>query len=168
MDSTRAWIVELQTLGEAPLPPVAESVRRSDDEAAREASDGSVPVTEAPSGRLAFVRDAKGRFHPEKQIQIKNSLLAAVGFLELANASDFAANVWNLDPMPTYVLVLMAIGAVCALGMLYFVVRDAMLSCTTTATSGPSAATCTHSNSTTVTTPRCCAPSTPFSTSTSR
>jgi len=128
MDSTRAWIVELQTLGEAPLPPVAESVRWSDDEAAREASDGSVPVTEAPSGRLAFVRDAKGRFHPEKQIQIKNSLLAAVGFLELANASDFAANVWNLDPMPTYVLVLMAIGAVCALGMLYFVVRDAMLS----------------------------------------
>lgn len=68
------------------------------------------------------------RFQPARQTRLRNSLLAAVGFLELANAGDFAANVWNQTPVPLYVLVLMAIGGTAALGMIYFCICDGLLS----------------------------------------
>ncbi|PSR74663.1 hypothetical protein BD289DRAFT_448500 [Coniella lustricola] len=55
-------------------------------------------------------------------------MLAAVGFLEFANAGDFAANVWNESPVPIYALVFMALGGFAALCMLYFSVRDGILS----------------------------------------
>ncbi|KAF4999933.1 hypothetical protein FGRMN_2171 [Fusarium graminum] len=42
--------------------------------------------------------------------RLRNDLFAAVGFLELANAGDFAANVWNDTPVPIYAIVFMAIG----------------------------------------------------------
>lgn len=42
--------------------------------------------------------------------RLRNNLFAAVGFLELANAGDFAANVWNEVPVPIYAIVFMAIG----------------------------------------------------------
>ncbi|OBS25222.1 hypothetical protein FPOA_05755 [Fusarium poae] len=42
--------------------------------------------------------------------RLRNNLFAAVGFLELANAGDFAANVWNDVPVPIYAIVFMAIG----------------------------------------------------------
>ncbi|KAF5675755.1 hypothetical protein FHETE_2358 [Fusarium heterosporum] len=42
--------------------------------------------------------------------RLRNNLFAAVGFLELANAGDFAANVWNETPVPIYAVVFMAIG----------------------------------------------------------
>src|SRR6478736_2473615 len=38
--------------------------------------------------------------------RLRNNLFAAVGFLELANAGDFAANVWNDVPVPIYAFVL--------------------------------------------------------------
>ncbi|KAF3760333.1 hypothetical protein M406DRAFT_230236, partial [Cryphonectria parasitica EP155] len=58
----------------------------------------------------------------------RNNLLAAVGFLELANAGDFAANVWNETPVPKYALAMMALGGIAALCMIYFSVRDGVLS----------------------------------------
>ncbi|KAF9772296.1 hypothetical protein IL306_009998 [Fusarium sp. DS 682] len=46
--------------------------------------------------------------------RLRNDLFAAVGFLELANAGDFAANVWNDVPVPIYAIVFMAIGGTSA------------------------------------------------------
>ncbi|KAJ4252827.1 hypothetical protein NW762_010733 [Fusarium torreyae] len=47
--------------------------------------------------------------------RLRNDLFAAVGFLELANAGDFAANVWNDVPVPIYAIVFMVIGGCSAL-----------------------------------------------------
>lgn len=67
-------------------------------------------------------------FEPAQQTRLKNSLLGVVGFLELANAGDFSANVWNDVPVPTHAVVLMAIGGTFALLMSVFAFRDALLS----------------------------------------
>lgn len=85
------------------------------------------PLSETPSGCLTFVKRKNG-YRPERQTKLRNSLLAVMGFLELANAGDFAANVWNKIPLPVYAIVLMVMGASVALGILYFVVKDARLS----------------------------------------
>lgn len=58
---------------------------------------------------------------------LKNSLLAGVGFLELANAGDFAANVWNEIPVPKFAAVLMGIGGVFALWISIFAFMDIRL-----------------------------------------
>lgn len=63
-----------------------------------------------------------------RQQQIKNSLLAGVGYLELANAGDFAANVWNDIPVPRHAMILMAIGGPISLCMMLFAIRDFALS----------------------------------------
>jgi hypothetical protein len=51
-----------------------------------------------------------------------------VGFLELANAGDFAANVWNEIPVPGFAAALMAAGGTLALGISLFAFSDARLS----------------------------------------
>jgi hypothetical protein len=94
--------------------------------AAVERTDG-LPTSEAPAGSLNFVR-RKGRWQPESQTRLKNSLLLGVGFLEIANAGDFAANVFNFNPLPKYAVALMALGGILAFSMLYFVVVDSRLS----------------------------------------
>jgi hypothetical protein len=78
---------------------------------------------------VTFLR-RKGRYtpDPEKQYRLKNSLLAGVGFLELANAGDFAANVWNNVPVPLFAAVLMAVGGTLALSISIFAFQDARLS----------------------------------------
>lgn len=45
----------------------------------------------------------------------KNSLLLGVGYLDLTNALDFPANVWNQTPIPIYAMVLMGLGGSIAL-----------------------------------------------------
>ncbi|KAJ5583217.1 hypothetical protein N7535_001837 [Penicillium sp. DV-2018c] len=67
------------------------------------------------------------RLHLQQQ-EFKNSLLAGVGYLELANAGDFAANVWNEVPVPKFAAVLMGLGGVLALCMVLVAVRDLLLS----------------------------------------
>lgn len=86
-----------------------------------------VPTPAPPSESLAFIRQ-KGHYNPAKQSKLKNSLLAGVGFLELANAGDFAANVWNQIPVPSYAIALMAIGGTLALAISYFAINDARMS----------------------------------------
>ena len=76
---------------------------------------------------VAFTR-RKGRYTLAKEYSLKNSLLAGVGFLELANAGDFAANVWNEIPVPGFAAALMAVGGTVALGISLFAFRDARLS----------------------------------------
>ncbi|PLB40449.1 uncharacterized protein BDW47DRAFT_101128 [Aspergillus candidus] len=58
----------------------------------------------------------------------RNSLLASAGYLEFANAGDFAANVWNEVPVPRHAVILMAIGGPLALLMSLVAARDALLS----------------------------------------
>ena len=81
----------------------------------------------SPSECITFIKQ-KGHFNPAKQSKLKNSLLASVGLLELANAGDFAANVWNQVPVPPYAIALMAIGGALALGFSYYAFKDARLS----------------------------------------
>ncbi|OJJ73355.1 hypothetical protein ASPBRDRAFT_173983 [Aspergillus brasiliensis CBS 101740] len=69
-------------------------------------------------------------FHLSHQPLFRNSLLAGVGFLELANAADFAANVWNQIPVPKYAMVFMAIGGPIALLITLVAARDLYLSYT--------------------------------------
>ena len=52
-----------------------------------------------------FVRQKNG-WIPKEQYRLKNSLLAGVGLLELGNAGDFAANVWNQNPIPHFAMAL--------------------------------------------------------------
>ncbi|TKA77917.1 hypothetical protein B0A49_05464 [Cryomyces minteri] len=84
-----------------------------------------VPVS--TSERITFVA-RKGRYSPARQRKLKNSLLAGVGYLELANAGDFAANVWNEIPVPRFAMALMAIGGTFTLIMSYFAFKDVQLS----------------------------------------
>ncbi|KAG8161225.1 hypothetical protein KVR01_009489 [Diaporthe batatas] len=70
----------------------------------------------------------KSTFAPARQARLRNSLSPVVGLLELANAGDFAANVWNEVPVPTHAVVLMAVGGVFALAMSAFAFRDARAS----------------------------------------
>ena len=73
---------------------------------------------------LRYVKH-KGQYRLEQpRCQLKNNLLAAVGFFELANAGDFAANVWNAVPPVTIAVILMALGATGALVILTFAIFD--------------------------------------------
>jgi hypothetical protein len=89
---------------------------------------------ESPPSALMSVSDCvtftrrKGRYTLAKQYSLKNSLLAGVGFLELANAGDFPANVWNEIPVLGFAAALMAIGGTLALGLSLFAFSDARLS----------------------------------------
>ncbi|KAF4633164.1 hypothetical protein G7Y89_g4954 [Cudoniella acicularis] len=85
-----------------------------------------VPTTTA-ADCATFVKH-KRHFLLTKECRLKNSLLAGVGFLELANAGDFAANVWNDVPVPTFVAVLMGLGGTFALAMFVYAAVDAVLS----------------------------------------
>ncbi|KAM0722516.1 hypothetical protein Q7P37_001957 [Cladosporium fusiforme] len=59
--------------------------------------------------------------HPRRR---RNDLRLALGFLELANALDFAANVWNQTPPPVISVVFMALGGTGALLLLILGMRD--------------------------------------------
>ncbi|KAK3681748.1 hypothetical protein B0T22DRAFT_540082, partial [Podospora appendiculata] len=89
-------------------------------------SHGNAVLSDGPT--LRFVKE-KGIFRPLNQpANLRNSLLFAVGYLELANAGDFAANYWNDSPLPIHAIGLMAFGGTLAFLMLYFAWKDARLS----------------------------------------
>lgn len=89
-----------------------------------------LPMAEAPDGRLTFARQKNGRYLPARRSRLRNNLLLGVGFLEIANAGDFAANIWNRDPIQVFAQVLMGLGGTLALSMIYFATRDVVLSWT--------------------------------------
>ncbi|KAJ5384253.1 hypothetical protein N7517_002164 [Penicillium concentricum] len=122
-DSTSiAMEMDLLSPTESPPPVVPKLLR--------EASDITwLESLESKKGQVALVRRG-GRYRLLHQQQFKNSLLASVGYLELANAGDFAANVWNQIPVPRFAAVLMGIGGTLALGMVLVVIYDFRLSWT--------------------------------------
>jgi uncharacterized membrane protein len=127
MEGTTDAILELPTL--AP-PPTAETtiVEKAVVETSTPTpEEPELPKTAPPSECLTFIK-YRGRYQPAEQRTLKNSLLAGVGFLELANAGDFAANVWNEIPVKPWVMALMAVGGTVALGIIYYAFRDARLS----------------------------------------
>ncbi|KAI9368057.1 hypothetical protein BJX61DRAFT_525702 [Aspergillus egyptiacus] len=65
---------------------------------------------------------------PNHDKTLRNNLLPGVGYLELANAGDFAANVWNEIPVPRHAVILMAIGGPIALLVSIVAARDFSLS----------------------------------------
>lgn len=73
---------------------------------------------------LTFVRKTNGKFTLGKPLRIRSIPPLAIGFLDLANSGDFAANVFNRVPVPVYAIVLMAIGATIALVMSFVALRD--------------------------------------------
>lgn len=60
--------------------------------------------------------------------RINSIPLTAIGFLDLANSGDFAANIFNEIPVPKYAVALMTIGATCALAMSLVAFADARTS----------------------------------------
>jgi hypothetical protein len=89
--------------------------------------ESPTPTLQSTSDCVTFTK-RKDRYTPTNQARLKNSLLAGVGFLELANAGDFAANVWNEVPVPHFAAALMALGGTLALSISIFAFRDARLS----------------------------------------
>ncbi|KAK9240057.1 hypothetical protein V1525DRAFT_396737 [Lipomyces kononenkoae] len=97
------------------------------DPAARPAMPKS--VSDAPEQcRATFFRNEKGQYILQHCQKFENSLLSSVGLLELANAGDFAANVWNEIPVPKFAAALMAVGATTAGLMTFVAVWDGRLS----------------------------------------
>ncbi|KJZ73404.1 hypothetical protein HIM_07198 [Hirsutella minnesotensis 3608] len=90
---------------------------------ASSSSDVESPIpSDASPVKLAVARDGQIRFAPGSRLL--NNLSWVVGCLELANAGDFAANVWNQVPIPIYAIVLMAIGGTVAGVMCLFAFAD--------------------------------------------
>lgn len=77
---------------------------------------------------VTLVKD-RGRFGPVPGSRLVNNLSWAVGFMELANAGDFAANVWNDVPVPAVAVVFMAVGGTVAAVLSGFAFFDAGLAC---------------------------------------
>ena len=67
-------------------------------------------------------------WQPTTPTRLRPTLLMAVGFLELGNAGDFAANVFNMIPVPTWAAVLMGLGGSLALIVSACAFRDLQLS----------------------------------------
>ena len=67
--------------------------------------DSAPPIFRSQScgSPTTFVRQRNG-WTAQGQRRLKNSLLAGVGLLELGNAGDFAANVWNQIPEPHFAM----------------------------------------------------------------
>ncbi|KAK5988594.1 hypothetical protein PT974_10080 [Cladobotryum mycophilum] len=78
------------------------------------------------SERVTLVRRKDGYVLQEKP-KLEHNLFMAVGFMELANACDFAANVWNKEPVPLVATIFMAIGGTVAGTFSLFAFRDAQL-----------------------------------------
>ncbi|KAJ5691885.1 hypothetical protein N7462_001308 [Penicillium macrosclerotiorum] len=112
---------ELELSAVEPAPPIVPKLLR-------EASDITWQDSlDSNKDQVVLIR-RHGRFRLLHQQQFRNSLLASVGYLELANAGDFAANVWNEIPVPTFAAVLMGIGGTLALGMVLVAIQDFRLS----------------------------------------
>ncbi|KAL4862270.1 hypothetical protein BDV12DRAFT_190537 [Aspergillus spectabilis] len=86
------------------------------------------PTSSTERTAVTLEKSARGRYRSLDHAKLRNNLLAGVGFLELANAGDFAANVWNEIPVPRHAIVLMAIGGPIALLVSLVVARDFYLS----------------------------------------
>ncbi|KAH6980805.1 hypothetical protein BKA56DRAFT_585997 [Ilyonectria sp. MPI-CAGE-AT-0026] len=80
----------------------------------------------APSlDQVTLVKGRRTWAYP-RGLRLEHNLHWAIGLLELANAGDFAANIWNDTPVPVYATVFMAIGGTAAAVLSTFAFRDAV------------------------------------------
>ncbi|RGP80668.1 hypothetical protein FLONG3_1143 [Fusarium longipes] len=93
-------------------PPAMSKVRPSQD------------ILSIPGPSTINVSKSRSGWYCIDDSRLRNNLFAAVGFLELANAGDFAANVWNEVPVPIYAVVFMAIGGTAAFVLSIFAFCD--------------------------------------------
>ncbi|RDA84067.1 hypothetical protein CP532_0782 [Ophiocordyceps camponoti-leonardi (nom. inval.)] len=100
-----------------------EKEEREEEEKEDDKGDGRVQLVRVDKAKKKTTNDGHDHendvddgllydFPPASRLE--NNLPWAVGFLELANAGDFAANVWNEVPVPQYAMVLMAFGGTLA------------------------------------------------------
>nr|POE92330.1 hypothetical protein CFP56_70401 [Quercus suber] len=99
-----------------PETPRDESERSMDS---RKSSDDGADQGRTTNGQQSAVAEAgqiPGRY--------RNNLHPAVGYLDLANALDFPANVWNKIPIPVFALALMGLGGSIAILTVGFAIWD--------------------------------------------
>ena len=77
-----------------------------------------------PPTNLMFVRNKNSEYTLCRRSRIRGIPPLGIGFLDIANSGDFAANVFNHVPVPIYAIVLMAVGATVALSMSLFAFSD--------------------------------------------
>jgi hypothetical protein len=73
---------------------------------------------------LTFTRGKNGKYTICERSLVRGIPPLGIGFLDIANSGDFAANVFNHVPVPIHAIVLMGLGATVALGMSFFALRD--------------------------------------------
>jgi hypothetical protein len=83
------------------------------------------PITAATAN---LIRRKNGRYTLREDSRIRGVPPLTIGFLDIANSGDFAANVFNHVPVPIHAIVLMAIGGTLALCMSVFALIDVMRS----------------------------------------
>ena len=76
----------------------------------------------------ATFRRRRQHYNPVHQTRLLNNLLPIVGFLELTNALDFPANVWNTIPVDLFAVGLMATGGSICVIVSFFAFYDFSLS----------------------------------------
>lgn len=86
----------------------------------------SMPKTSSkyPTIELQHRRRPGHRYRPAHQTKYLNNLMPIVGFLELTNALDFPANVWNQTPVPAFAKGLMITGGSVAILASFLAFRD--------------------------------------------
>ncbi|PHH92898.1 hypothetical protein CDD83_3729 [Cordyceps sp. RAO-2017] len=106
-------------------------VRNASSNDIRDTTAGTDANADKDSDGIAvkLVRGKNGRLDYVPRTRLLNDLSWAVGLMELANAGDFAANVWNEVPVPVYAVVFMAIGGTVAAAMCVVAFHDARLAC---------------------------------------
>lgn len=119
----------------APIESAIEAVQKETKTQAGPTGTAAAAMTPAaaaaapPPGRVRLVKGEDGQFRFPSGSRLINNLSWVVGLLELANAGDFAANVWNDVPVPVYAIVFMAIGGTVAAVLSVFAFLDSRLSC---------------------------------------
>lgn len=120
-----------------PLESVAQDAREYDEISPVDRTDSvedwpNEKIDHVPSSKesdtvpvvLSFKKNRWGRYSPLPEQKLRNNLSGAVGYLEFANALDFAANVWNTIPVPTFAAALMGVGGSIAIILSFFAMRD--------------------------------------------
>lgn len=113
---------------DAAVPADTPAEPEATEKSSKQTLDVSPPRLIPATDRITLVKRGTRRYVVAKPTRLRNNLLGAVGLLELANAGDFAANVFNMIPVPVYAVVLMALGGTVAFVLSFFAFRDAHLS----------------------------------------
>ncbi|KAF0317828.1 hypothetical protein GQ607_014940 [Colletotrichum asianum] len=110
--------------------PIRADASRGTEKQSEAATDTTLPVPSSPiyAPTQADLTKHRRRWIPRISSRLRNTLLSTMGLLELANAGDFAANVWNEIPVPIYAIVFMALGGTLALVVSILALKDTLLS----------------------------------------